>query len=463
MKKVFHKIVPKQAFSFYHWFLAKSASVFYGQPSNKMVVIGVTGTKGKTTTCHMIAKVLEAAGYQVGMTTTASFKIGPKEWLNDKKMTMLGRFALQGLLKKMVKAGCTHAVIETSSEGIKQFRNVGINYDLAVFTNLSPEHLEAHGGFENYKQAKGKLFASLSKSKKKKLGPEYLPVDLQGAGKGVMPKISVANADDELADYFLNFKADKKLKYSFKELSCDLTDQIGDSVEDCLVPCNMKLTPTGTSFNYKDSQINIKLLGEVNVYNAIAALAVGVALGIPLEKIKAGLEAVETVPGRMEFIKEAKEKKFTVIVDYAHEPRGMKKFYVTVRDFIEEGSRLIVVTGSCGGGRDKARRPVLGRLASQYADYVIVTNEDPYDENPEKIIDQVLAGALESKGRELDRNVFKILDRREGIKKALELAKSKDVVVCTGKGAEQWIMGPNGTKQAWDDREIVRELLKISS
>ena len=448
MKKLFHKIVPKQIFSLYHLLLAMLAPVIYGWPSNKMIIIGVTGTKGKTTTCHMITKILETAGNKVGMTTTAGFKIADKEWLNNKKMTMLGRFASQRMLSQMIKADCTYAIIETSSEGIKQYRHVGINYDVAVFTNLTPEHLEAHGTFENYKKAKGELFKSLSKNKVKVIKNRKIE------------KISVINADDELANYFLDFPADKKIKYSFKELSCDITDMIGDSVEKCVVPIGMQLSPTGTIFNYQGKQIKLNLLGEVNVYNAIAAMTCAIALGIDLAQIKNGLEAVKTVPGRMEFIKEAAEKGFTVIVDYAHEPIGMEKIYKTINDFKDPASKIIAVTGSCGGGRDKARRPVLGRLANRYCDYVIVTNEDPYDEDPEEIIDQVLAGVMEDSNRRLNENVFKILDRREGIKKALQLAKPKDIVICTAKGAEQWIMGPNSSKIPWDEREIVRELLK---
>lgn len=448
MKKLLKKIVPSFIFSWYHFILAKLAAFVFGHPSDKMIVVGVTGTKGKTTTCNMIASVLEASGKKVGLATTANFKIAEKEWLNDKKMTMLGRFALQKLLKRMVVAGCTYAIIETSSEGIKQYRNVGINYDLAVFTNLSPEHLEAHGTFENYKAAKGKLFSGLAAGKNKKLGPQFI---------GGIPKTIIVNADDELAGYFLSFKAERKLKYALDELSCDTSDEIGDSTEMCLVPHNLEVKSTGTFFSYDDQKFNLKLLGKFNVYNALAAITVGLALNIPLEKIRQGLNNLKTVPGRMEFIEN--EKGITVIVDYAHEPKSIKSVYSAICNFKEPDSKIIGVTGSAGGGRDKARRPVLGRLANRFCDIVIVTNEDPYDENPEEIIDQVLAGVLEDSNRELNKNVFKILDRKEAIQKAIELARPHDLVILTGKGAEQWIMGNNGSKIPWDERSVVREIL----
>ena len=202
IKSFLKKIVPKDIFSYYHKSLAIAANLYYGRPSEKMIVIGVTGTNGKSSTVDFITRILESAGHKVGYTSTAMFKVADREWLNDKKMTMLGRFALQRLLKQMVSAGCRYAVIETSSEGIKQFRNIGINYDVVVFTNLTPEHLESHGGFENYKKAKQELFARLMKGKTKIFNGQKIK------------KTMVANLDDEHAMDFINFDAEDKIGFA---------------------------------------------------------------------------------------------------------------------------------------------------------------------------------------------------------------------------------------------------------
>jgi len=192
LKTVIRNLLPKQFIGFYHWSLAKIAAAFYGFPSNKLVVIGVTGTSGKSTTVQFLGQMLEAAGKKIGWATTVSFKVGDKEWINEKKMTMLGRFQTQKLLQQMVVAGCEYAIVETTSQGVVQFRHVGINYDVAVFTNLWPEHIESHGGFENYKKAKGKFFEFVTKSPVKKL-----------AGKEIH-KAFVVNIDNEHAPYFLS-------------------------------------------------------------------------------------------------------------------------------------------------------------------------------------------------------------------------------------------------------------------
>ena len=212
LKEALKRIIPKEALVLYHRFLAYAASVWYGHPSEKMIVIGVTGTNGKSTVSAMICRVLEEAGYKVGLTTTVLFRIAGKEWLNDTKMTMLGRFRLQKLLRQMVGAGCQYAVIETSSEGIAQSRHAAINYDIVVFTNLTPEHIESHGGFENYRAAKGRLFAKLAGEKKKIL-----------AGK-IVPKISVVNAADPEANYFLQFWADQKIGYRLENKKSVLSE-----------------------------------------------------------------------------------------------------------------------------------------------------------------------------------------------------------------------------------------------
>jgi len=433
MKNFIRKFIPNFLINLYHFVLAWLAAFFYTWPSKKMVVIGVTGTNGKSTVVNLIAKILEEAGFKVGLTSTYNFKIAGKEWLNEKKMTMLGRFQLQKLLAEMNKAGCSYAVIETSSEGIKQYRHLSIDYDVAVFTNLTPEHIESHGSFEKYKEAKGKLFRALSKRKRKMI-----------AGK-VIEKVSVVNLDDRFSSYFLSFAADKKYGYGLNERETKTIPVFAKQVE---------LTDKGSSFVYRDNNFHLKLLGEFNVYNSLAAIAVGESQGISLEIMKKALERVENLPGRLEFINEGQD--FKVIVDYSPEPASLEKMYEAIN--LIEKRRIIHVLGSCGGGRDKARRPILGKIAAQKADLVIVTNEDPYDEDPERIIDEVAQGA-ENEGKVLNKNLFKILDRRKAILFALKEAQADDLVIVTGKGAEQAICVRGGKKIPWDDRKVVREIL----
>ena len=199
-KTVVRDLLPKPLFNFYHWFLAKLAAVFYGFPSKQMIVIGITGTLGKSTTVQFLGQMLEGLGQKVGWASTIGFKVGEKEWINDKKMTMLGRFQTQKLLRQMVAAGCRYAIIEVSSQGVGQFRHVGINFDVAVLTNLSPEHIEAHGGFENYKKTKGKFFAFVAKSRLKKINKQKIF------------KSFVVNIDNQHAPYFLGLIGGRKGK-----------------------------------------------------------------------------------------------------------------------------------------------------------------------------------------------------------------------------------------------------------
>lgn len=441
MKQKIKKIIPKKLLGQYHKSLAIGSKIVYGNPSEKMIVIGVTGTNGKSTTVLMIARILEEAGYKVGATSTALFKIADREWLNNKKMTMLGRNELQKMLHDMVKAGCQYAIVETSSEGIAQHRHVGINYDVAVFTNLTPEHIESHGSFENYKKAKEQLFAKLKHDKHKKL-----------RGK-LIEKVIVANCDDEHIKDFMKYTADARYGYGVKGKSRD--GELKAKVE----ADNIIFNESGISFDVYDSKINLKLLGRFNVYNALAAITVAQSQGIDIGICRRALEKIESIPGRMEFINEGQN--FKVLVDYAPEPESLRQLYNSILEhsLVDSNHKIIHVLGSCGGGRDADRRPVLGRLAAAHADYVVVTNEDPYDDDPNMIIDQVANGAKDG-GKEINKNLFKILDRKEAIKKALNLADENDLVLLTGKGCEQAIVGANGEKTPWDEREVARELIK---
>ncbi len=422
MKKLLKKIIPKKLLGFYHLALTKFAAFFYGFPSEKMIVIGVTGTKGKSTTSILIGKMLMAAQHKVGWTTTATFRVGDREWLNDKKMTMLGRFALQKLLAKMVAAGTEYAVVETSSEGIAQFRSAGINYDAAVLTNLSPEHIESHGGFENYKKAKLKLFQTLGASRRKTLG-----------GKEVAKTIFV-NADVTYAEEFLAPQADKKISFRFAD-ALEVTKENGT-----------------TSFKLFGEEFKTKLLGDFNLANIIAAATVCRELGVPLGAIRTAIWETDTLPGRMEFVP---SELFKVIVDYAHEPASMEKLYEAIRDL--KPTRVIQVFGGTGGGRDKSRRSVMGKMAANFCDIVIITTDDPYDEDP-VVIAQSIASGAESAGKIRGKDLFIEADRKKAIALAVSLARPDDVILVTGKGSEQK-MAIGDKLIPWDDRTVCKEVL----
>jgi len=410
VKNLIKKFIPAFLLDFYHFFLPMFGAFLYRFPSKKLIVIGVTGTNGKSTVVNLATKVLEEANYKVASLSSIKFKIGEKEWPNTLKMTMPGRLKLQKFLREAVNAGCQYAVIEVTSEGIKQHRQRFIDFDIAVFTNLTPEHIESHGSFERYREAKGKLFQACK-------------------------NIHIINLDDENSDYFLKFSVQKKYTYGWDK---------GD-------------------INTKNTQFKLKLAGDFNIYNALSAICVGLSQGIDLETCKRALEKVEGIPGRMEVVI---KKPFKVIVDYAHTPDSLIKVYETIRNskfqWVAGGwrpnSKMICVLGACGGGRDKWKRPELGRIAEKYCDQIILTNEDPYDENPQYILGQIESGFSQIPNSKLQTPKYeKILDRREAIRRALSLAKPNDVVIITGKGSEPWMCVEHGKKILWDDREVVKE------
>lgn len=427
-KKIIKKIIGKELLSKYHLALARLAAFIYGSPSEKMIVIGVTGTNGKTSTVNIISQYLDCLQKKNGLASTVNFKINTQKWLNKKKMTMLGRFQTQKLLKQMFDNGCEYAIIESSSQGIDQHRHIGINYDVLVFTNLSPEHIEAHGSFENYRAAKEKLFSHLVSSKKKEINGRTIP------------KIIISNADDQENIRLKKFSADKFFSYGF--------DGPADYQGKNLLADNGQI-----GFELKDKKVSAKFLGRFNAYNMLAGLSAIDALGLDI--VQASSCGLRNIPGRQEWIKQGQD--FKIMVDYAPEPSSLKQLYLAIKDL--GYSRLIHILGSCGGGRDKARRPILGKMAGEMADIVIVTNEDPYDDDPQMIIDNVAQGALEV-GKELNKTLFKYLDRRKAIKKALTEAKENDLVLITGKGAEQYICVANDRKIPWDDRQVLREELE---
>jgi UDP-N-acetylmuramoyl-L-alanyl-D-glutamate--2,6-diaminopimelate ligase len=460
------KIIPKPIFYFfqpaYHWLLSTIACLWYRFPSNKLIVIGVTGTNGKSTTVNLIVKILEEAGFKTGLCSGINFKIGEEEWENKTRMTMPGRFILQKMLRKMVKVNCKYAVIEVTSEGLKQNRGLGINFDVAVFTNLQPEHIEAHGGFEKYKQAKAKLFQSLENSKKIypiKFCKAEIPLKIKLFNR---KKIIISNLDDDYGEYFLKFKADEKygyrcpmsnIKYSSRAKSMDQMLNTEYKIVDAK---NIELNLSGTSFTVDNIYFHLNLLGKFNVYNALVGICLGLSQGINLEIIKKALEKIKGIPGRMERINEGQN--FTVIVDYAHTPDAFELVYQTIQTIYPKESKIISVFGSTGGTRDKRKRPILGFIASKYSDFIILTNEDPYDTPPKEIIKDITKGFVKEK-MILEKNYWEILDRKEAIEKAVSLAQKNDIILILGKGCESCIKIAKNKKIPWDDRKAAREAL----
>ena len=465
-------IIPKFLYRLgqpiYHFKIAFIAAFFYGFPSKKMKVIGVIGTKGKTTTCNLIAQILNFSGHKTGMATTVNFRIGDREWKNETKQTMLGRFQLQKLLGQMVKENCEYAVVETSSEGILQYRHHFIDYDIAVFTNLSPEHIERHGGFENYRSAKVKLFEKVAQEKS---GIGIYPHTIMRIVNYILRRkrkssfgVGVYNLDDENVKYFL--KPNIKTKYGFtikkdKLLSHRIASEEIKDFKEILEIEDIKFFSDKTEFETNREsaswRIEMSLVGEFNVYNATAAICVALSQNILMEKIKQALAQAKPPAGRMEIINKGQD--FAVIVDYAHEPASLEAVYTAVSKFKSlKISKLICLLGAQGGGRDKWKRPKMGEIAGKYCDEIILTNEDPYDENPSQILLDIKSGIMNYELR--IKNLYEILDRKEAIKKAISLAKVGDVVILTGKGGESSMCVENNKKIPWDERKIVEEILK---
>lgn len=450
IKNLLRKAIPTRLFKiaqpYYHGTLARLTHAYYGKPSDHMVIIGVTGTKGKTSTAHIVYQLLNNLGASTGLISTAIIDNGQGEQLNWFRMTQMSGPVTHRLLADMLKAGKKYAVIEVSSEGLAQHRHLGVNFDIAVFTNLTPDHIEAHGSFQAYKEAKGILFKTISELRittyKKEINP-------------AVQKTIVANLDSEHGLYYLNFKADKHITYAIENTSANL------------VATNIQTTPTGSVFDLSLVTCHLSLPGKFNVYNVLAATAVAQSLGFEMNATAEAVGRLRPIPGRMEVLQ---SEPFTVLIDYAHEKASMTALYETVQTWPHK--RIIQVFGATGGVRDKSRRTDLGTLAGKFVDIAIITDEDPFDENPQDIIHAIADAAIAASSSspsigEVRRGTLKVIgqtlfrnpDRRGAIAKALSLAQPGDLVLITGKGAEQRIARANGTYEAWDDRTVTREEL----
>ncbi len=412
----------------YHFGLAVLGELIYRFPGRQITVIGVTGTNGKSTSANLIAAVLAAGGHRVGLATTVNFKVGGRAWANQTKMTSPGRFATYKLLRQMVKAGDTHAVIEASSHALHWHRVWGVPFQTAVFTNLSRDHLDLHRTMEAYRNTKGKLF--------QKLKPRH--------GKTV----SVVNGDDPEAAYFLQFLADEKYVYGVKPETAEVMPLaqtvLADEIESGSTGSTFVARVDGTTI-----PVQVNIPGAFNVANALAAVCVGLAHGVALETIGRAIGAVPGVPGRMERVEAGQP--FPVIVDYAHTPDAFDNVFSTLRAITP--GRLISVFGATGD-RDQGKRPELGRIAAGYSDFMFLTEEDPASEDPLAIISQIIPG-IEAAGK-TQQDYEIVPKRRTAINQALQLAKRDDTVVLLAKGHETVMTYADG-KKPWDDRTVVAE------
>lgn len=403
---LFHAVQPP-----YHYLLSLIGALYYRFPSKEITVIGVTGTKGKSTVVELINAILEADGRRTAVAGTIRFKIGEKSERNMFKMTMPGRFFTQRFLRDAVNAGCDVAVIEMTSQGVMQYRHKGIHLDALVFTNLSPEHIESHGSYEKYIAAKLQLARALEASQKR-------------------PRYMIANRDDDHGPTFLDSNVEYPLPYGLSDLELHTLNKD-----------DISLVLEGTT-------IRVPLIGLFNVYNTLAAITCARAFGVPLKTITKALTNLSPIKGRVERFKSPKgaSRKVTAVVDYAHTPDSLEKLYTAF-----EKEKKVCILGNTGGGRDTWKRPEMGRIADKYCDRIILTNEDPYDEDPKKIIDDMVRGI------EDESKLTIIMDRRKAIHTALEEAKDGSVVIISGKGTDPYIMGPHNTKTPWSDAKVVQQ------
>ena len=397
--------------------LALLAANFYGRPSAKLRLVGVTGTNGKTTTTHLIASILEAGGESVGLIGTIDYVVGRERF--PATHTTPESLEMNQLLARMVQEGCTAAVMEVSSHALAQSRVAGLDFRVGVFTNLTQDHLDFHGTMESYFQAKKILFDTLGR---------------EGH--------AVVNRDDPRAEAIVADCAAPVIRYG-EGAGADVRPR---ETELAVGGSRMLVEAHGKTF-----EIRSPLTGRFNVSNILAASAAGLALGCPPEQIVRGIGGLKSVRGRFEQIPSTAG--WTAIVDYAHTPDALENCLRTVAEIRPPGhsGRIITVFG-CGGDRDRGKRPIMGRIASSMSDVVIVTSDNPRGEDPRAIIDQVVAGVVPRA------ELHTVVDRREGIRLALSLARAGDVVLIAGKGHEtSQVIGT--VRNHFDDREEVEQFL----
>jgi UDP-N-acetylmuramoyl-L-alanyl-D-glutamate--2,6-diaminopimelate ligase len=399
--------------------LALLAGRFYGHPSRKLKMVGITGTNGKTTISYLIRSILEAKGDKVGLIGTIAYWIGDE--MSKAVNTTPESLELQRMFSEMLGQGISAAVMEVSSHALVMHRVDGIEFDVAVFTNLNHEHLDFHKTMDAYRQAKGLLFRKLK---------------AEGS-------TGVINMDDPNWRYMVQQAGRECLTYSINDPSADFfTTGFTCTPENTLITM---ATPAG------EMKLDFKLIGESNVYNALASVAASFALKMDPQVIKSGLEAITGVAGRMERIQAGQD--FNIWIDYAHTPHAFERLLKSARRITK--GRLLFLFG-CGGDRDQEKRPLMGKVAAKYADRIILTEDNPRSEDPETIVEHIMGG-MEEKSK-----VEVIIDRREGIRRALTMARPGDTLVLAGKGHEDYqVVGDKKTH--FSDKETVLELLASES
>jgi UDP-N-acetylmuramoyl-L-alanyl-D-glutamate--2,6-diaminopimelate ligase len=409
--------------------LAWLADAFYDHPSRKLGVIGITGTKGKSTTTNLIAEVFQRAGQKSGLMSTLNFRIGDRDWENETRQTTQESLENHAMLARMLQEGVRYAVVETSSHGLALHRVTGIVYDVGLVTNITSEHLEFHRTVEQYRRDKARLFEGLDPSTDKGLGAT---------------KAAILNRDDSSHDYLLSFCRVPVTTYAIDHEATIRAVDLALSGERSRFRV---VTPAG------DIQVATPLIGRFNVYNCLATLACGYTQGLPLEQMREALERVGGIPGRMQRIDCGQP--FTVIVDYAHNPDSLEQVLKLLRPLTP--GRLIAVFGSAGE-RDTQKRPIQGEVSARLADLTFLTDEDCREEDPEKILHEIAAGALKA-GAEIGKTLWLIVDRRQAITAAFAAARPGDTVLLAGKGHEHSII-VGRQSLPWDESQVARELLR---
>ncbi len=437
LKTIGRGVIPRPLFKAlqptYHGLAASLASNYYGHPSQKLTVIGVTGTAGKSTTVMMLAHILNHTNHKAGYITTVGNFDGDREIVNKQGLSMPSGPIIQKALRELVNNGCKYAVVEATSEGLAQNRHRGINFAAALFTNLSPAHIDTHGSFENYRAAKGKLFGSVNSN-------------------GIIG----VNTDDPNYQYFLNFSVGKKFGTSTRE---DKTTQTEVPI---IRATNIEVTQDALTFEVEKTHFNLELKGSFNISNALLAIGLAQFLGISLAESSSALSSFGTVPGRMETI--PNDRGITIIVDYAPEPRPLEESLRAVQ--MIPHNKLVHVFGATGGHRDVAKRFEFGKISSQFADKIIITNDDVYDSDPQEIANNIKAGidqsasSLSNIAKDIAKEVIVVLDRKTAIEHAIQTAEKNDLILITGKGSEQFLILPNNERIKWDDRQVVKEVLE---
>jgi UDP-N-acetylmuramoyl-L-alanyl-D-glutamate--2,6-diaminopimelate ligase len=425
-------IAVPAVFGTYHFLWAWAGMKVHRHPSRDIFVIGVTGTKGKTTTLDLLNAILEAAGKTTALLSSLRVKIGKNNEKNGFGNSMPGHGYLQKFLGDAVRANCRYALIEVTSQGIVAHRHRFIEWNIGAITNLAPEHIESHGSFENYRDAK----------------LDFLKYVLKKGGKVFL------NRDAPYSDFFKEALAPSNFSSKNFGGQAGARTKEYSKEDEWLSNCLPKIYPmravqVGHSPKF--------LMSGFNKENVAAAVALAKELGVGDRIIEQALAAFTGVPGRMEFVKEGS---YTAIVDYAHTPDSLEAAYTTVKplpDVNHSEPKLICILGAAGGGRDKWKRPEMGKIAARYCDEIILTDEDPYDEDPKAILAEIKNG-IDEVGFPSD-HLYEIADRKEAIRRAIALLREGDILIATGKGSEEWIHAADGKKIPWNEKKEVEEAL----